>query len=340
MTTESDKPESDEPKLDKTGAVLLPATPLMKKVAQFATDKEKMERVFTPDEIQEILNKKANHEEITKEEKERLSRHTRDVKRWVKNRAAGEYGKIFIYPSYTSESGAVWYKMIDFSAIYFVRFLADRMGMNVHLYPDTDNYVKSDCAASITNIHKVVDAFMKLGGKNVETTMTGVYILTLAKPMTAEDYGLMLRSEVEKRERVNNMLRPVAMAPLTHKFYLDLLGQLGPKLCHLEKRLYFSIGEMMMKTLNDVLRIYYLYSDGFLTAGKAGLTLISHLDSLKAGLAVLQELGAWHNPATAAMLGELLIRLREQILRDFKIKVGKSKEDNSKAAKLKTEGSR
>ncbi len=314
---------AEKPYIDETGMEITPANGLMKKVAESATDIEKMKQSFTPKEIQIILDKKRQDIEVSKNENTKLNKTTRVNKRWVKNRAAGDYSRIFLYPSYTSKDGKVWYKMIDFSALFFVYRLSDRMGMSVNIFPDKDNYAKSDYTASIQDIEKVAEEFMRLGGKKVETTATGIYILTLPKPMTADNYAELLKQEAEKRDRMHNLLKPAAMAPATHKMFIDVVRQFGPKIQKLEKRNFFAIGENMMRTLEEILKVYYLYSDGIYTMEKAGWHLIAYLDKLRADLFILQELDAWNNLATAAMMGELLVRLREQVLRDFRIKVGR-----------------
>lgn len=314
---------TEEGYYDESGMKIKPATPLMKKVAEAVTDKEKMQQVFTPKEIREILDKKRRKEAVTEDESVALSKATRNIKRWAKARSTGDYGRIFLYPSYTSTDGKVWYKMIDFSALYFVYFLSERMGMNVNIYADTDRYAKSDYAASVTDIKKVTSEFMRLGGKKVEVAANGVYILTLDYPFTEEDYARMLTQEREKRDKMHNILKPTAMAPATHHMYVDLLRVFGPKIEHLDKRKFFSLGESMTHTLEEILKTYYLYSDGIYSMEKTGLCLIGFLDKLRADLFILQELDAWKNLATAAMMGEILIRFRAQVLRDFKIKVEK-----------------
>lgn len=309
--------------VDETGMEIKPATALMKKVAERTKNLPKMEKVFTPEEIAEILAKKADGEEIDKKESLALSKATRANKKWVKNRSAGDYGRIFLYPSYTGKAGEVWYKMIDFSALYFVYNLAERMGANVNIYADKDSYVRSSYVASVRDVESLAEKFMELGGKSVEITMTGIYILTLKHPSTAEGYANLMRMEEERRDRMHNLLRPAAMAPATYALLLDVARTFGPKIRHLEKRDFFIIGEDIMHGIMDIFKIYYLYSDGLLEKGNASTQLMMRLNKIRGGLAVLQEMDAWENPATATLLGETLIHFRDQVIKDFKIKVGK-----------------
>lgn len=309
--------------IDETGMEIKPATDLMKKVAEKTKNLPKMEKSFTPEEIQAILSKKADGEEITKKESQTLTKTTRINKKWVKNRSAGDYIRIFIYPSYTGKDGAIWYKMIDFSALYFVYNLAERMEMNVNIYPDKDAYVVSKYTASVRDIETLAEKFMELGGKNVEITMTGVYILTLKRPLTAEDYANLMRMEEARRDKMHNLLRPAAMAPVSYALLLDVVRAFAPKVRHLEKRDFFIVGEDIMNGIMDIFKIYYLYSDGLLDKNSTSTQLMMRLNKLRGGLAVLQEMGAWDNPATAVMLGETLMYFRDQVIKDFKIKVGK-----------------
>lgn len=309
-------------KLQEGTVEVKPATELMKKVAAATLDREKMEKDFTPEEIKEIMARRVKQEEISKADSQKLSKMTRTNKKWVRLHAAGDYGRLFFYPSYTAKNGEIWYKTLDFSALYFVYNLAERIGMNVNIYDDKDAYVKATYTASVRDIEKVAIKFMELGGKNVEITTTGVYILTLQQPMSADYYSDLMCMEEERRDRVNNLLKPAAMQPITHKMLLDVVRQLGPKIRRLEKRDFFSLGQNMISELEDLFKLYYLYSDGLIDKKTTGLKLMATLNKLKAGLAILQELGAWENVAIPAMLGESLMRLREQIIKDFNVKLG------------------
>lgn len=308
---------------DETLIEVKPATELMKKVAEKATDKGKMSKVFSMKEIEEILEKKSKNQEVSAQEKQILTKVTRANKKWVKNHSVGEFGKIFLYPSYTGKDGAVWYKMLDFSALYFVYYLAERMAMNVNIYEDKDSYIKSNYTASIPDIEDVVTMFLELGGKKVETTVTGIYILTLNNPLTQDDYMGMIKLEGEKRDKLRNLMRPAAMQPVTYAQLISFVTYIGPKIRHLEKRDFFSIGEGMTRAIAQVFKLYYLYSDGLIEKHSAGMRILEQLDLIRGDLAILQELNAWDSLATAAMLGESEMLLRKQVIEDFKIKVGK-----------------
>ena len=296
-----------------------PATELMKKVARLAPDRAKMKQVFTPVEIQNILDKRLKDEETTREENQKLSRATRTNKKWVRMKSAGDYAKIYFYPSYTGKDGTIWYKMIDFSALYFVYHLADRMAMNVNLYDDKDSYMKSQYVASVPSIEDVAIKFLELDLGTVETTVTGIYIFTLKNPLAEDDYAEMVQKEEERRDKLHNVMRPAKMEPATYKLLLALLRQVGPKIRHLEKRDFFAVGQNIIGTLEGFFRTYYQYSDGLVDKKSAGLKLLAWLDGLRAEFAILQEFDAWDSLGTAALLGESLMMLRRQVMKDFKV---------------------
>ncbi|MDO4527008.1 MAG: hypothetical protein Q4B87_02875 [Candidatus Saccharibacteria bacterium] len=313
--------------LDKTGqdfvTEVLPATELMKQVAVADGNVRKMQKSFTTKEIEEIMRKREKNEQLTKEENSAVRIATRANKKWVRAQAVGDYGKLYFYPSYTSNDGEIWYKMMDFSALYYAYYLAPRMGRTANIFDDKDSYAKAKYIASVKDIDGVVDDFLKLGGKKVEKTLTGVYIFTLANPLTADDFSNLMRMEEERRDRARNMMRPAKMAPVTYKLMVEFVSQIGPKIKRLEKRDYFSIGEDMVQELENTLEIYYTYSDGHLSIEETGEKLLVCLNRIKAGLTILQETNAWDGLDTAAMLGESLMFFRDQIIKDFRLSVGK-----------------
>ena len=219
----------------------------------------------------------------------------------------------------------MWYKMLDFSALYFVYVLAERMALNSQVYDDKDTYIKANFVASVQDIETVAEEFLRLGGKSVDITTTGIYILTLAEPKTMDDYTNLVKLEMERRDKLHNIFRPAGMAPATYKLLLDVVKLFGPKLEHLEKRYFFAVGENIMRDLSAVFRVYFSYSDGLIGKNETGERLLQYLNSIKAGLGVLAEVNAWNSLPTATVMGEALMLLREQVVRDFKIKVGSQK---------------
>ena len=305
--------------VDETGMVIEPATELMKRVAIAATDQKKMKKDFTPAEIQEILERKRAGN-FSNEENRKLSSATRAVKKWTRNRAIGDYSRIFLYPSYVAKSAKTWYKMMDFSALYFVYYLSERMGMEVQVCEDTDNYAKVAYIASVPDIDSVLEKFLKLGGKNVEQAMNGVYILTLSQPMTQDDYNNLVRIHGEKCNQVHDIMRPLKMKPVTYKLLMEMVRYFAPKVGRLEKRNFFALGEEIMRELSGLLNVYYMYSDTQIKKVDAKLRLLVHLNKIRANFMILQETNAWNDRAAVAMMGESLMRVRNQIMLDFKDK--------------------
>lgn len=204
-----------------------PATELMMKVAEVTGDTKKIKKAFSLEEIEEIMNRRANKNELSSDENNALRIATRANKKWV-------------------------------------------------------------------------------------------------KAQTVDDFSKLMRMEEERRDRARNLLRPAKMAPVTYKLMVDFITQISPKIKNLERRDFFSIGEDIMQELEVILEIYYTWSDGQISTEETGIKLLTHLNRIKAGMAILQEMSAWDNIDTAAMLGEYLMFFRDQIMKDFKITIGKS----------------
>ena len=298
------------------------ASELMKKVAAATGDEKKMKKVFSKEELTEIMGRIAEGEEAESEEKQGLTRQTRANKQWVINHSAGVYDKIFFYPSYTAKNGKVWYKALDFSALYFANHIAPRLGKMANIYPDDDRYSKASYSISIYDGSGTVAqiAVLKIG--TVEQTDAGIYIVTLMNPSNVEEYTMMKVAEDEKKERARNILRPYAMAPLTYKKAIDTMMLFIPKINKMDKRYFFSFGEKMAMDFRAIFETYYMFSDGFATKEETGKRLLVALNSLKSSMSILQEARVFDDAAKVTMLADSLNQLRQQILKDFNITVG------------------
>lgn len=305
------------------------ANELMKKVAVATGDVGKMKKVFTPEQIKEIMSKRQAGIKVSDEEGMALSRQTRLNKRWVTERQVGEYGKIFVYPSYTDTNGKIWYKMVDFSALYFHYHLADRMGVTANIFVDEDKYLQRRYTASIADIDRVALQFIELNVGTVEEAANGIYVFNLKEPSNTEEYSAMVLTEENKRERVRNIFRPKAMSAEAYKTLLDTIRLFEPKIRHLENRFFTLFGTEMMKNFEEMLAVYYLYSDGLMEKKETGISLISLVDRQKAILAILEEADVWKDMTAPTMLGEKLVDLRQQITKAFKIKIGKETKENA-----------
>ena len=103
-----------------------PATKLMKTVAAKTMNKKSMNKVFSPEEIEEILAKRDSGEKLATAEQKAIGAEYRRIKRRAKEMEKGNQSRIIVVPSIKSGDG--FYKVFDFSALYYVYRLADRMG--------------------------------------------------------------------------------------------------------------------------------------------------------------------------------------------------------------------
>ena len=154
-------------------AVKEPATTLMKTVAEKAFVESKARKVFSQEEIDEILDKKTFGEDLTKQDRAVLRMQYKKMKSWVKEKEAGNQSQVIAIPSLTDGTDE-FYKVFDFSALYYVYRLADRMGRNATLRIDKDERPKMLYQASIKDIEKFTEQFQELENPTVEKTLEGV----------------------------------------------------------------------------------------------------------------------------------------------------------------------
>lgn len=313
---------AQEPKVED-GMEIHAATELMRRVAERATNIGRIDEYFTPEDIGKIMEKRRQGEETTKEEGQRASKATRANKKWVKTRAMGDYGRLFMYPSYTDSKGKIWYKMLDFSALYYAYCLADAMGVTANVMNDTDKYVRAEYVVSVYDPEIVAEKFYELGMGTVLKTMTGVYILELTVPAAYETYQGLMQKEHERREKLENATRPAAMAPETYTKVLEAARLLGDKLAHMQKYQLNVLGSKVMEGMSNLLKIYFLYSDGFIDKATTAKQLIDELDRMRGEVVLLGELDAWGGLSSTAMVADIMLQIRMQIVKDFKIKIGK-----------------
>ena len=126
-----------KPSNAKTSSIeRLPATDLMKTVASKTYDARKISKVFTDAEIEEILLKRDGGAELVDSEKKALREKYYKMKLWVKEKEKTNTSQLFVVPSLISSD--TFYKVFNFSALYYVYRLADRMGRNATLRIDKD----------------------------------------------------------------------------------------------------------------------------------------------------------------------------------------------------------
>ncbi len=137
------------------------ATPLMRKVAEKSYNPKIAAKVFTPEEIEDIQNRRIKHLPVSREEQETIKELYRKIKSQVREMEKTNQQRVIIFPSLTN--GAGWYKAIEFSALYYAYRLADRMGRHARVMKDTDRFSKAVFAVSITNIERFAEQFKNLG---------------------------------------------------------------------------------------------------------------------------------------------------------------------------------
>ncbi len=294
-----------------------PATDLMKTVAARTMNQRSMKKVFSLEEIEEILAKRDNGEKLTTVEQRAIEAEYRRIKRHVKEMEKGNNGRVIVVPSIKSNDG--FYKVFDFSALYYVYRLADRMGRSAKLMNDNDRYSKMIHAASLVNIDKFIEQFKRLENPRVDITEDGIYIFTLKKPLTDTEVAQLRLIEETRRDKLHNILKPKNMDPAVFQAILMVVRQVAPKVKKLERHDYYAIGEEMLHNLNLLLTVYFDYTNGVMKKDEAGKQLIMLVDSLFASLAILSEERVWDYSASA-MIGENINEVRRLVFRDFSIR--------------------
>lgn len=299
-------------------AAKLPATALMKKVAEKAPHVEKMRKAFSKGEINEILARVDGGEIISTEERALLREKYRKIKRQVKEMEAGNQSKVIAFPSLTNGQG--WYKVVEFSALYYVYRLADRMGRKARVYKDTDKFLKCLYSATFQNIDEFRAQFEELAQPTLEITKDGVYIFTLKTPLTDDEVGMLRRVEATRREKLHNILRPKEMSPATYQAILMVMRQVTPKVRKLQKQYYFTTGEGMVKDIQLMLALYFDFANGISDRAETGREILKAIDRLFAGLSLLAETQVWPYDVSL-MIGENINNVRRLAVKDFGIKM-------------------
>lgn len=294
-----------------------PATEVMKIVASRATNRKAMEKVFSPDEIEDILLKKEDGDELTKEENRKLRDVYRKMKRFAKDLEANNNQRIIVVPSLLGD--AKFYKVFEFSALYYVYRLADRMERSARMVPDTDHFVRMRYTASLVDIEKFIEQMERLENARYEVTEEGIYIFTLKKPLSDEEIGQLKMIEEQRKDKFHNVMRPKNIDPATYNQIMIAIRQIAPKARKLEKHYYYGVGEDMLKDLKRLLAGYLGYANGIIAKDEMVKTMIGATDGLFAGLAILTETNVW-DYATAAMIGENINEIRVRMGKILKVK--------------------
>ena len=296
-----------------------PATELMKTVARKAPKNKAIQKVFSEEEIKEI-NRINVLEDNAGQDRTAAKEKYRKIKRLVKEMERGNNQKIIIFPSLVNGEG--WYKVVEFSALYYVYRLAPRMGRKAHIYKDSDKYSKCLFSATFQNIEKFVFDMDRLDDLKPEIAEDGVYIFTLKKPLTDDEVTALKLTEETRREKLHNIVRPINMSPKTYQAILMVMRQVTPRVRKLEKQYYYTTGEMMVKNIQELMAVYFDFANGLYTKDETGKKLMVIVDRLLAGLTLLAENRVWAYD-TAAMIGENINEIRRLVIKEFDLKVSK-----------------
>ncbi len=297
-----------------------PATELMKVVASKTMNEENIKIVFSREEIEEILTKRDSGIDITPSEHKAIREQYRRIKRHAKELEKGNQSRLIVVPSIVTGDG--FYKVFDFSALYYVYRLAERMSRSARLLSDNDHFSRMIYMASIVNLDKFIAQMMHLENSDLEITEDKIYIFTLKKPLTDDEVGQLRMIEETRREKLHNVLRPKAMDPAVYQSIMMVIRQVAPRVKKLDRHYYYAIGEGMLKDLNRLLATYFDWANGLKGREEASIELMTVVDSLFASLAILSETRVW-DYGVAASIGENINEVRRLVTKDFGVKAKK-----------------
>lgn len=279
-----------------------PASELMKTVATRVPIKNKMLNDFSHEEIKEIEDRIKIHNEKEAKRKEELTEEKIErkkkiiaIKKKAKEMEKGNKAKVIVFPSYSRDSDMLqWYKLGDFSAMYYVYRMAARMGRTAKLQRDTDKFSKMQVIASIKGIDKFVDSAMKLGiFERFDKTEDGFYIFYLKKELTDEEVGILRRTEAMRREMMHNVLKPKKADAAIYQAILMIDRQVLPRVSNMQKGYYLAIGDKLAKAIYELTVVYFRFANGYIEVDEAKKTLLDLVEWIIAGTALLGEIDAW-----------------------------------------------
>ncbi|MBR2658372.1 hypothetical protein IKD57_00545 [Candidatus Saccharibacteria bacterium] len=315
---ESNKAEQVMLPLGEASPARPPATNLMKTIAKKAPRKKDMAKVFTTEEIAEIIDARLAEEKSNAREHAALKEKYRRIKRQAKEMEAGNKSRVIVFPSLTNGEG--WYKTVEFSALYYAYRLADRMGRRAKIYRDSDKFSKCSYTASLQNMEKFVEQFKRLEDPKVDITEDGVYIFTLKHELTDEEISALYLTEETRREKLHNIVRPKNMDPATYQAILMVMRQVAPRARKLEKQYYTSTGNAMVQDIQLLMSTYLDFTNGLYDRAEAGKELMHIVNRLFAGLAMLAENRVWAYDV-CTIIGENINQIKRIVEKNFNMKV-------------------
>lgn len=272
-----------------------PATELMKLVASKVPVESKIKKTFSEEETSEILASNPKSGKATEkdaEDRKNFKKEQKRIKRLVLEMEDTNRDKLIFYKStYDGE----FYKALNTSALYYCYRLSQRMGRTSHIMIDKDRFSTTQYVASIRDIDKFVKQFEELEGGKPEITIDGIYLFPLKTPISDEDLYLLRQTEQNKRDRVNNVLKPEKMSPKIYQQILMLIRQLTPKSEKLREESinYRIFGTEMVMNLRNMLVAYSDYTHNAVDKKSTLNLLLREIGKVKATLTILSETRKW-----------------------------------------------
>ena len=297
-----------------------PASELMKVVAAKAPSKKKILQDFSPAEQAEVFERiKQNEAKAKKEaeaekdavENEAKRELIRKIKRLAKDMEVGNKSRIILFPSYSRKTDNIeWYKMGDFSALYYTYRMADRMGRKMPtIMKDTDKFYKMRSIVAIRDIDSFIEKAMQLNEfERREETVDKIQILYLKRALEDDELSTLRRTGEMQKEMMHNVLRPKKAVP---EMYLTLL-MLGRQVMHMTNKLgviyRYEIGDKVAENVLEMVNTYYDYTGGIVNAEAAKNEMRRRVFRVRAGMAILGDDDAIR-PAQACAIGDTVVKI-------------------------------
>ena len=305
----------------KTAKKQKPASDLMKAVALKSPSKAKIRKDFSPEEAREIEQKLRDRKKAADEAEENRERREKiiKIKKLAKEMEKGNQSKVILFPSYSRKSDKLeWYKMGNFSALYYVYRMADRMGRSGKLRPDTDKFAKMhDGVVSIKGVEKFTNQAMRLEEfARSEETLDGMIILHMKSPLSDLEMGILRQSERKRREMMHNVLRPKKADAAVYQAILAIDRQLLPRTAKMPQGYCRVLGDDMARQIASLTEIYFEYADGNIGLDEMKHSILRLINGIRARTVLLGENTVWAYDVSAAV-GENIEALK-RLIKDLK----------------------
>ena len=295
-------------------------TPLMEAVAMKAPVKSKIKKDFPPEQAKKIQAKlkQKEEEEFEAEMNEEVEKERREkiinIKRKAKELEHGNKSRIILFPSYSRKSDKLeWYKMGEFSALYYVHRMASRMGRTAKIMKDTDRFGKMSAIVSIRNVEKFLEDAMKLNEvKGYEETVDGMYIIELKRPLTDDEVGVLRKTERIQIDMMHNVLRPKKASPGVYQAIMMLARQVLPRANRLEGGYKTTAGLGLIDMMCELTQVYFEYAERLIDVDEARTKMLELTIRLRAMVVLLGEVHKMgYDVATS--IGENIAKLTELV---------------------------